>query len=276
MKRYRVMRWDFDFRASWLAMEINNDWSDDIKESHLSTQDNIKRELMEEFGLRLFDTKLSNYIALGQKPISVIAFHNKFYKQIRMSFVIGAYYPALTASCALGERILNHLILSLRNEYKSTPEYKQIYQKDSFDNWDIPISVLESWGVLLPDAGKAFRELKDKRNDAIHFRLETDYHDRELALSAILCLKKIIDVQFMGFGLAPWFIEGARGETFIKKEWENNPFIKKVYLPNSFYVGHKHQIQSLQPQLVVNDNFEYENKEITDEEFINLRYFPKS
>ena len=51
-----------------------------LKKAIFLPKDNIKRELMGEFGLRLFDTKLSNYIALGQKPISVIAFHNKFYK----------------------------------------------------------------------------------------------------------------------------------------------------------------------------------------------------
>ena len=60
-------------------------------------------------------------------------------------------YPALTGACALGERILNYLILNLRDDFHSTPEYKQVYRKDSFDQWDAPINALASWGVLLPE-----------------------------------------------------------------------------------------------------------------------------
>jgi len=41
--------------------------------------------------------------------------------------------------------------LILRDDYKGTPEYKRIYQKNSFVDWDIPIKTLESWEILLPD-----------------------------------------------------------------------------------------------------------------------------
>jgi hypothetical protein len=53
--------------------------------------------------------------------------------------------------------ILNHLLLDLREEFRGTPEYKQIHRKDSFDNWDLAIDTLEAWSVLLPDAAKGFR-----------------------------------------------------------------------------------------------------------------------
>jgi hypothetical protein len=36
-------------------------------------------------------------------------------------------------------------------------------------------------------------------------------------------------------------------------------------------VGPKNLIETLMPQVVVNDNFEYENREITDEEFSDMR-----
>jgi len=48
----------------------------------------------------------------------VIAYHNSFLRRVRDAFASGNYYPALTAGCALGERILNHLILDLREEFR--------------------------------------------------------------------------------------------------------------------------------------------------------------
>jgi hypothetical protein len=208
---------------------------------------------------------------LESKPLSVLAFHNRFYEQVRSAFVIGAYYPALTAACALGERILNHLLLSLRDDYSSTPEYGAIYRKESFDNWDVPISTLESWDILLPEVAEQFRRLKDMRIKAIHFRPEVDSNVRELALEAILCLRDIISSQFSGFGPQPWFITSIPGEIYIKKDWEGKPFIRKVYLPNCILVGPKHRIETLIPRLVVNDNFRYEDRQVTDEEFSELR-----
>lgn len=56
-----------------------------------------------------------------------------------------ADYPALVGACALGERILNHLILDLRGAYAHTPEYKRVHRKDSFDDWRVPIDTLAAW-----------------------------------------------------------------------------------------------------------------------------------
>jgi hypothetical protein len=184
---------------------------------------------------------------------------------------MGAYYPALTAACALGERILNYLILLLRDDYRHTPEYKTVSRKDSFDNWDIAINTLESWNVLLPDVTKEFHRLKDLRHKAIHFRPEVDLNDRALALEAIRCLREIISNQFSAFGSQPWFITNIPGEIYIKKSWESNPFIQKVYLPNCLAVGPMHQIEALFPQVVVKDITQYEEREVTDEEFSALR-----
>jgi hypothetical protein len=89
---------------------------------------------------------------------------------------MGSYYPALTGACALRERILNHLMLTLRD-----------------------------------------------------------------------------------------------GEIYLKKDWESNPFVKRVYLPNCLLVGYKHYIESLVPKMVLNDHFEYEGKEISDDEFVEMR-----
>jgi hypothetical protein len=184
--------------------------------------------------------------------------------------MIGSYYPALTAACALGERILNHLVLALRDNFKSTSQYKSVYNKQSFDDWDLAIDTLEAWGVLLPAAVEAFRSLKSERHRAIHFRPETDQDDRSLALSALQSLAKVIQEQFSGFGTQPWFIPGARGESFIAKAAERQPFVSKIYLPNCALVGPRHRIEFRGNQILVHDE-EYPARDVTDEEFLEMR-----
>jgi hypothetical protein len=270
MKRYRVLGWDFDSRAITLKDEIRDEWEEAVKEQHRRNRRQAEESLIQQFGARHAEVKIQNFVDLDRKPFSVIAFHNHFFEQVRAAFVIGAYYPALTGACALGERILNHLVLSLREDFRATPEYKAVYRKSSFDDWNLAISTLESWGVLLPQAVDDFRLLMDKRHKALHFRPETDHNPRQLALEAISCLQRIIGEQFSGFGPQPWFITGTPGEIYIKKEWESQPFIRTVYLPNCLLVGYLNCIESLAP-LVINDNFPYEERTISDDEFVSLR-----
>ena len=130
---------------------------------------------------------------------SIIAFHNNFFGQIRRAFIIGSYYPALTAVCSLGERVLNHIIINVRDFYKFTKEYKRVHRKQSFDNRDLLIDTLESREILLPNVVNKFRDLKTFRNNSIHFKKYIDSNDRECALEAILCFQEIIKHQFSAF-----------------------------------------------------------------------------
>jgi len=271
MKRYRILQWDFDTRVGTLANPILDECEEKVKPIHYENRKRIEQGLIAQYGIIGMEQKKKNFIDLEAKPFSILAFHNRFFEQVRTSFVMGAYYPALTAACALGERILNHLVLALRDDYRSAPEYKNIYRKDSFDDWSLAINTLASWNILLPNVKNRFIELMDMRHNAIHFRPETDSNDRELALKAIRCLQDVIGTQFSGFGAQPWFITNIPGEIYIKKEWENQPFIKKIYLPNCVLLGHKHRIVSIVPQLVINDQFQYEDVILTDEEFAKLR-----
>lgn len=271
MKRYRVLGWDWDSRALILKQEIADDWEEQAKEMWRRNKKSTVDEVNAEFGTLNSEIKIQNFIDLDRKPVSVIAFHNRFFEQIRHAFVIGAYYPALTGACALGERILNHLILCLRVYFKATQEYKRIHRKDSFDDWEVAISTLESWDVLLPKTVGDFRILRKLRNKTLHFRPDVDTNDREFALEAIHYLQNIIAEQFSGFGPQPWFITGILGEIYIKKDWESNPFVKTVYLPNCLLVGPKNKVEQMIPKMVINDNFDYEDRDITDEEFVSLR-----
>lgn len=269
MKRYRIFSFDFDSRAQSLE-PVQDQWDEKAKELHIQNREKIIKGLAEQFGNSSIEQKVKNFQDLKFKPFSVAAFHNKFLDQIRNSFVVGGYYPALTGACALGERILNHMVLLLRDYHKASPEYKKLYRKQSFDYWPVAIDALESWGELLPEAAEKFRDLNDKRNHAIHFNPETDHNDRELALQAVHLVQDIVSVQFSAFGTQPWYF-CVPGEMYIKKEWEERPLIKHIFIPNSVLVGPKHRVESMIPKIIVNDRFEYEDREISDEEYIELR-----
>lgn len=269
MKRYRIFSFDFDSRAHSLE-PIQEQWEKKVKELHIQNREKTIKGLSQQYGEWSLELKVKNFQDLKFKPFSVAAFHNKFLEQIRNSYVIGSYYPALTGACALGERILNQMVLLLRDYHKDAPEYKKLYRKDSFDYWPTAIDALESWDELLPAAADKFRELNDKRNRAIHFNPETDHNDKELALEAIHLVQDIVSIQFAVFGTQPWYF-CVPGEMYIKKEWEDKPLIKHIFIPNSLLVGPKHRVESVLPQTIVNDQFEYEDRKITDEEFIELR-----
>lgn len=270
MKRYRILNMDFDTRASVLSQEIDDTWEESVKQLWRENRQRLQQELQAEFGPHNFSDKLQNFLDLGAAPFSVLAFHNQFLRQARNSFIVGSYYPALTGACALGERILNHLIRELRDSYSGTPQYKAVYRKDSFDDWSKAIDVLEAWGVFLPGVAQLYRDLQQKRNDAIHFRPETDTNARELALAALQLLSQIIDIQFGAFGDRPWFIENAPGVTFIKREYQDVPFVEKVLLPNAVLVGPRHELEwtgsGFQP--IDEDTDDDDDQTGTDEDFV--------
>jgi hypothetical protein len=201
----------------------------------------------------------------------VIAYHNSFLRQVRDAFASGNYYPALTAGCALGERILNHLILDLREEFRSTPEYKWVYRKDSFQDWELAISTLEAWQVLVPEAAAAFRELATLRHRSLHFNPETYATLRDDALAAFGALSRIVLHQFGAFGTCPWFIEGIAGTAFIKESYENNPFVRRYYLPLCPKVGSRFAWSADHGQWLAFDFIDYEGERaVSDDEFREL------
>lgn len=270
MKRYRVTTYDFDARANLLALEIRDDWEEQVRALHVENQRLIRQGLFEEFGTQDGATKIQNFLDLGPKPVSVIAFHNHFAQQARVAFVMGSYYPSLTACCALGERILNHLIIRLRGHYRATPEYKRVHRKQSIDDWTLAINTLESWNVLLPEAVGAFRELAVMRHRSIHFNPEIESDVRTRALEANGALNRIIGSQFSAFGQQRWFIPGIPGASYLSQEAESEPFIREIYLPHAHLVGPCHRLEWANDHFVLHDDFAYPEVEISDDDFREL------
>jgi len=248
-------------------MEIREDWEPSIQAMHRQNQDNVRQALVAEYGPVNFEQKLTNYIDFGDLPFCIVAFHNEFFRQVRSAFVTEAYYPSLTGACALGERILNHLILTLRDEFKARPEYKRVYKKGSFDNWDVVVDTLESWGVLMAPVATAFRKLASIRNQSLHFEAGLEMRVRDTALQAIGTLREIVSHQFSALGPQPWFIASTPGASFIKRTYESDPFVKHVYIPRCAYVGPLHSIEFAGIRMGVTDDHAYPPGDISDEQY---------
>ncbi|MCR9091068.1 hypothetical protein [Algiphilus sp.] len=270
MKRYRVLAFSFDTRAVTLATEIQDGWETHVKALWLTNQSRTREGLVHVFGAAKYEQKIKNFVDLGANPMSLLSFHNEFLSQCRNSFVHGSYYPALVSACTLAERMLNRLILHLRDYFKSTPQYKKVYRKESFDNWQYAVETLQSWGVLLREPAQEFLRLESLRNSSIHFNPETDENARELALEAIKSVQFIVEKQFSAFGLQPWYIPGAKGAAYVAKAYESEPFVKEVVLPSCRLVGPQHRLEHGAGGWIVHDDHEYEDREISDEEFLSL------
>ena len=264
-RRHLCYTMDFDTRAL-LLKEHSDSGDDEARGHHTEIQKRLRDSLAKEYGSDQLEKKIENFVAIGTKPFSILAYHNQFFEQTRRSFVIGAYYPALLSACSLGERILNHLILDLREFYKKTKQYKIVSRKASFDNWQIAIDVLEAWHILLPEVIVEFNALRLLRNRSIHFNAATYANLRDDALAAIYHIREIIDQQFTAFGKRPWFIEGTKGHIFIKRKWEENPFVRTYYLPTCPFVGPYFAIL-FDGGLQFVDHADYGDGDWTDEEF---------
>lgn len=270
MKRYRIGRMDFDFGARFLALPINPAWEPEHRAQQEANQQVIRQKVLAEYGVARSEEKLQNYIDVDVAPLSIIAYHNRFLRQVRASFIWSAYYPALTGACALGERLLNHLVIDLRDSFRSTPEYRKVYRKDSFDNWELAISVLEAWQILAHEVAGLFRTLADIRHRSIHFTPELAMNDRERSLTAIRTIADIVERQFGAFGSHQWFIADTPGTAFIRKDWETHPFVKLVYLPNCVLVTPYHNVERSPEGWRVIEPCEVPDTEVSDTEFARL------
>jgi len=115
------------------------------------------------------------------------------------------------------------------------------------------------------------RHLARIRHFVLHFNLATDLFDRDISLACVKRLDDIIATQFAAIGPQPWFIPNAMGEAYIRRESESEPFVKEVYLPNCSLVGPFHDVRFENGAMVANDMHEYDDKEVTDAEFVALR-----
>lgn len=293
MKRYRIAQFDFDTRANLLNYEIKDEWEDKIKKQHIENRKKVINGIISEYGNADGENKINRFIELGPKPISIIAYHNSLLDEIRKSYIMGAYYPALISSCTLGERILNHLILDLRDKYKhlkeELPEHPcvdcnefqylkenglvrtkfDIYTCKDCSNWNLMINELSKWEVFNNDVKRIFKKLSKKRHKSVHFNEKTIVNLKRESIETVRLLQKVIQTLFPAWG-SEYFIP-ARGEAFLKKELESKPFFKKYYIPNSKLVSPYHKVTSVRPIFNIEDIELETYDEVSDDKFVELR-----
>ncbi len=246
-RRYMPLRYTFDTRNAMIdhEEEFGSNWEPDIRAQWRQNLRQITVGLVTEFGVVNFDTKFDDYRALGVAPMSVVALHNVFLAQVRSAFVAGAYYPALVGASALGERILNQLVIVLRGDYQDHPATTpEIASWKSFTKWGQCTEALAGWGVLTTGLVDEFTRLGKLRHRAVHYNAGLDNTDaREVALDAIRLLQDIIGKLFAVFGGPPKFIEGTTGQTFLSSESEAQPLIRHFYLPACVLVSPRYEMR---------------------------------
>lgn len=219
-RMYRIMSFALDTRSGLLNKR-------DVGYAH----ENIIQGLKQQWGEHDFDKKLERF---RKMELSFFGIPDEYYDllhQIVDAYCCGQFYPAMTGAGALGERILNRLILKTRNYYRTTPEYRTIYRKKSFDQWETPIEILETWGVISHVVADAFLRLKVHRNDSIHYRDE--YPFAKNAESAVFELFEVINGQFNYLKREDLFwVFTVPGEIWLRTDKEADPFVKEFVLPH--------------------------------------------
>lgn len=208
------------------------------------------------------DEKFARWMELDLYTLRSRVEFEDFIEQVAEAYVSTLDYPALTGACCIGERILNILILKLRDHFRSSPHYGDIHRKQSFNDWDYAMEILDDWDILNADMLRHFGELKEIRNRRVHYQPIGDA--RADALQAI---KNALWLTHAIFGVRADLTFTTMGEIYIKKAVEASPLVKEFFLPSCIQVGYKYR----QEGGLIHDDEPYENREITDEEFARLR-----
>lgn len=268
MRRYLIYPRNFDTRA--VILNMPDTVAEDGNECLVQ---NNKRLILDGLRVELgdldFETKLQNFKDVGASPFSIVAHHNDLFRQVRYAFIHGFYYPALTGACALGERILNHLLLDLRGHYPSSSFDKKVHTRDSIADWMKAIETLTEWQVFQHNEVRpAFTELMEWRHKSLHFNAATVSSLRDNALAALHCLANIIERQF-GF-LESRIIPSTRGAFFLQKAAESDPFIRFYYLAQSPFVTPFYAMRIVNRIQLVFDHKDDSGDVLDDHEFAKI------
>lgn len=256
---YRIMSFVLDTRVNVL------------KDCNAGYKTSIENRLKFQWGESDFNLKLERFIKLDLAFIGIPDEYYKLLWSVVSSYCCGYFYPAMTSAGALGERILNRLIIKTRDHFKSSPHYKKIYNKMSFDHWDQPLGILKEWGVINNEVENYFLTLKKYRNDSIHYNdgynFELNSHD------AIGALAAIINAQFSYIKRVDLFwVFDIPGEIWLRSEKIDDPFVKEFVLGGCLKLTPFCEPMDVPPY----NGRNVPMKPISDEEFIAIRNSKKN
>lgn len=268
------MEMTFDSRSVILDQEIDEDWEPQTKQQWRTNQANTRMGLLAEHGTVDGEAKIENYRAMGPAPWSIVHQHNEVLAQVRSAFTHGDFYPALVGACALGERIFNHLLLELRQDYVNHPATtKRTRSNDVFTDWGSALQVLRGWEVIDDSTHAVYRALELQRHASVHFDPSVEAVSREPALQAVRAVQEIVGTIFTGHAGPPMYIDGVSGASFFSLSAEEVPLVKRAFLPRSALVSPRHRMQpgyTPTGEVVwqVLDDLDYDRAPLDDEGFV--------
>jgi hypothetical protein len=223
--------------------------------------------LQAELGVQNFDLKLKRWKGIAYPPIGLIDEYPQKITEIINAYSMGYMYPAVTSCCCLAERILNRLVLQCRKHFKSHQEYKKVFRKKSFDDWDYMLKLIKEWKLIPSGAIELFDELRPIRHQSIHYNEGYDFE--AIAESAV---NKLISAITEVFGVMNrkdiYLVFDVPGEVWVRSEAESLPFVKEFVIPHCYRAHAVHDVDYANGKIV-----ERLGKvgPLTDNEFVELR-----
>jgi hypothetical protein len=239
MRRYRLM--PVAFNAGHHALRPTDPgWEPQVQRLHEQNRQAMVDHLRHLHGEANLGVAVQNSIDLGSDPWSTIGWHIGLWLQVRHAFITGAYYPAAVAAGALGERILNHLLLDLAADCATDADRREL-ERDKSPTYGAALNILRRWKVLEADTVRHFTRLQRIRNRLVHFdpRLYDDLRGR--SLEAVTTLRDAIDSQF-GVLVQRRLIPNTPGVLYAKKSVETEPFFRRYMKPVALHVSPRHGI----------------------------------
>lgn len=149
---------------------------------------------------------------------------------------------------------------------RGTP--RKIRNNDTHTDWRTAIDALHRWGVLSDELASAYESLRQLRNDVVHFtprprRDRTRTGPRRLSAESNRSLLAVFAIS----GGAPRFIDGTPGGSFIARDAENDPVVRRVILPHCALVSPAHRLYPVEPdghRFSVFDDVDYAPAPLSD------------
>lgn len=89
----------FDTRSNFLNEGIPDTWEPAVRANHWENRLAVVNGLRVQYGEADLPTKLAEFALLGPEPFSILAYHNRFFRQARDAFVIGANTEFIWRAC---------------------------------------------------------------------------------------------------------------------------------------------------------------------------------
>lgn len=265
MKRHRFLNFYIDSTKSLFSDITSTPLMEKYKEEE-------KDFFIQKYGTINFEEKFERWLSVPTPNLSIVDEHTHLLRDIEDAYISNSLYAALTGACCLGERIFNQIIIRVKESYRSTPEYKAIYNKDSVNDWILAINTLYNWGIIKSETKNRYQRLAKLRTESVHFQ-DKKQDLISMAKDAIRLINEIVSDLFQlnkEKDFLIWF--EVPGELYLKKAAESVPFIQAFYIPCAPLVGYKHDLETIKDfKVKIVDPTAYPNEDVSDKEFVRLR-----